>query len=449
MATKGKGKQQIIKSTRRSKPKRDNGEGSIYERSDGRWEAKLTVIDPQTGKKKRRSFMGATKEEARSKMVLAQAELQKGTYIAPIRDSLTIWLNYWLNELMKPSLKQTTYSQYETMIRVHIIPELGTKTLQKIETADIQRFYNIKAKSGKKDGTGGLSPKTIRHIHNVLRLALDQAVLEGKIPRNPCKAAKLPRKEEKELTILKEPEVLHLLETCKEDHQLYTAVLVECYTGLRRGELLGLRWRDLDLVKGVLKVTQQVQRVPTNTDDKTEEKTKIVIETPKTRSSRRPIPLLKKVTDELKKIKAAQSEYKLKFGNTYKDFGLVFCQPEGNPHDPRAFTRKYERYLSKAKLPEISFHSLRHSSAMMLQRAGVPLKVIQEILGHSDFTTTANIYGDHIDMTMMRDAIQKLDIHLDEIACATETNDHEPESKVVNIPIPIPKKKKLPEYLEA
>ncbi|MBC9786608.1 site-specific integrase, partial [Heliobacterium chlorum] len=171
--------------------KRTNGEGNVYQRKDGRWEARFFHTDPTTGNKKRYNYLGKSHEEAYNKMMAAKAQIITGNFVEPTRMTVKDWMTYWLAECIEPNVKPTTYAQYETMTRVHIIPTLGSLALQKIQTSDIQLMYNAKLKP-RADTGRSLAPRTIRHIHNVISGAFEQAIKEGKLLKNPADAVKLP-----------------------------------------------------------------------------------------------------------------------------------------------------------------------------------------------------------------------------------------------------------------
>ncbi|MBC9784100.1 site-specific integrase [Heliobacterium chlorum] len=358
------------------KPKRANGEGSLSQLKDGRWQARFWRIDPLTQERKRMAVYGRTKEEAGAKMRKAMHEIETGRFIDPNKITLATWINQWLDTYKKPVLKPSTYALYEMTFRTHIEPTLGKKTLQNLQTAEIQKLINYKAKNGKLDGSGGLSTRNLHLIHQIISGALKQAEKEQKVFRNVADAVELPSIKYTEIQPLTLEQVNNFLDVAK-DSRHYAAFLLELTTGLRRGELLALRWADIDLEKGTLKVNQSLSRVAVQEADS---KTQLIFQAPKTKKSQRTIKIPPDALKELKIHKVKQAEERLAKGSGYSDQGLVFCGSEGQPIDPRSFTRRYETLLEKAEVPKVSFHALRHTVAVLLIKAGEKVKNVQNLL---------------------------------------------------------------------
>jgi len=247
------------------------------------------------------------------------------------------------------------------------------------------------------DGRGGLSSRTVRYTHAVIYSALKQALKEQLIARNVAEAVVLPAQQKKEIRPLTTEEVHRLLSAAKDD-RLYPAFLLELGSGLRRGELLGLRWQDVDLKAGVITVRQSLIRTRAG----------LVFQEPKTERSKRNLPLPPAVVRELKAHRARQAEEKLLLGPDYEDRGLVFCLENGKPLDPRNFTRHFELLLKKAGLPHVRFHDLRHTHATQLLGLGVHAKIVQERLGHTTISTTLDTYS-HAVPGLQEEAARKLD----------------------------------------
>lgn len=373
--------------------RRGNGEGSIYKRKDGSWMASISAgIDPATGKTKRKTFYGKTRKEAAEKMNKTLHEIKTGSYIELATVTLEQWLTDWLNG-RKPHIAESSWNAYDTMIRVHIIPALGKVKLKDLKTRDIQNLLNDKFENGRSDGKGGLSPRSVKYIYQTLNSALRQAVRERLLSYNVTEAAELPKQEAKEMTTLSTEDLTKFLEAAKESPQ-YTAFLLEFYTGLRRGELLGLRWKDIDFKKGTLTVRQQLVKGKKIKDTKTSK-------------SKRTITLYKDALEALKTHKKKQNEIKLMLGPNYQDNDLVFCTQEGKPLDPDNFTKQFQRLLKKAGIPKTRFHDTRHTFATLSLEAGVPLKTVQEILGHSTISITGDIYS-HVTPKMHEEAANKM-----------------------------------------
>ncbi|MBE3585465.1 MAG: site-specific integrase [Thermoanaerobacter sp.] len=386
--------------------KRGHGEGTIYKRKDGRWEAKASIgFDPATGKPRRLTKYFKTRKEAQEWLAKVQHEKATGTFVEPHRVTVGEWLDRWLNDYVKPRVRPKTWQGYKDVARLHIIPEIGHIPLSKLQAGDLQRLYNSKMEGGRADGKeGGLSSRTIHMMHQVIHGALKQATKEQLIPRNVSEAVSLPKLRYKEIQPLTAEQVARFLEAAKSD-RLYTAFLMDIGTGLRRGELLALRWQDVDLKNGVVHVKQSIGRVKVENGPT---KTALVFSEPKTPKSRRTVPLPGEVLRELKEHKKRQAQEKLFFGQAYQDNGLVFCTEDGRPLDPDNFGKRYGRLLKKAGIPHVALHNLRHTCATLLLEAGEHPKIVQELLGHSRINITLDIYS-HVRPEMLQQAAAKLD----------------------------------------
>ncbi len=381
-----------------AKRRRGNGEGSIIKRKDGRWQASATVgFDYEAGKPRRAYFYGKTRREVQEKLSEALGRVKAGKYVAPSRMTVGEWMDTWLNDYMKPSLRPTTWGSYEMQIRQHIKPALGHLRLVQLQTSHLQRLYNEKLAGGRADGkAGGLSPRSVRYIHTVIHIALEQALKEQHITINPANVVKLPRVTKKEMNTLDIEGISKFLEAAR-DTRHYAAYLLELATGLRRGELLGLRWQDVDLKAGTLRVTQQYVR--TNDGN--------IFQAPKTNLSRRTVQIPQNVVKEIRAHKAWQAQYRLALGEAYENNDLVFCNEDGRPLDPRSFTRHFGRVLARAGLPKMCFHDLRHTFATLSLQEGVSARAIQEALGHHTAAFTMTTYS-HVTDRMKQDASDKI-----------------------------------------
>lgn len=360
--------------------KRGHGEGTITKRKDGRWMAQVTVgRDPLTGKLKRKTFYGKTRREVQEKLDNFKAEVKTGTYVEPRKTTFGDWVTCWLELYVKPTVKMSTFSKYRINARTHIIPNLGHIELQQLTTDHIQEFYNALAKTH--------SSSVIAIVHQIISGCLKAAVKQKVILNNPAEHTVRPTVKYREITPLSPQEVTAYLEAAKGE-RLYAAFLLDFYTGLRRGELLALRWSDIDLDAGILTVRRSLSRVETY-----DGKTKLVFSEPKTASSKREIPLLPFVLQELKAHKARQAQEKLLLGQAYQDNDLVFATAEGKPVEPRNLLRKHKAILKKAGLrSEIRIHDIRHTFGTLLAQAGENPKNLQAILGHADIRTTLGTY---------------------------------------------------------
>jgi integrase len=260
----------------------------------------------------------------------------------------------------------------------------------------VQRLYNDKAREG-------FSARTIRYLHTTLHSALAQAEKNQLVMRNVSKLTEPPADTRKEMSTLSLAQVADTLLPAIKTDRLYAAFFLVFTTGLRRGELLALRWRDVDLKAGLLHVRQTLVRSRNHEEGKTQ----ILFSEPKTPQSRRTLPLLDECLTALKHYRAHQAAEKLMLGQAYDDHGLVFCQPDGKPIDPRNFNRRFSQILKQAGLPHIRLHDSRHTFATLLLEQGVSPKTLQTMLGHSSARITLDVYS-HVTLDLERQAAAKL-----------------------------------------
>ncbi len=368
--------------------KRENREGTITRRKDGRWEARVTL--PNSGK--RRSFYGKTREEVRKKLNAAQSSIDAGIPLPSDRVSFGTRLSKWLDR-KKLEVRNSTWKSYELAIRRHIAPALGRVPLSKLRPHHIQDLYSEMAKKG-------LSQSTIHVAHVVCNSVLKEAERFGLIPRNVAGLVDPPRpertrRERKSLTV---DQAKAFLAAAKGD-RFYTLFLLAVYLGLRQGELLGLSWDDIDFPNARLQVRHQLSRIDGEYQ----------LTRPKSRQSRRTLHLSGTVTNALAEHRARQSEEKL--ASIYWDdsWNLVFPNAYGRPMSVSNLRqRHFLPVLKKSGVPSITFHELRHTAASTMLTAGVGLKTVSETLGHSQISITADLYA-HVSEQLSREASAKVD----------------------------------------
>jgi len=388
--------------------KRANGEGTAFKRKDGKWEAKVTVgRNPKTGNLKRKSLYGKTKAEVLKKMNEEKYKLQQGISVETTNMNLGQWLNTWLWEYKK-NLKPKTFESYEQLIRVHILPSLGNIQLKALRPEHLQKFYNEKHSSGRVDGNGGLSARTVRYIHVVLHAALEQAVKNQILTRNVSQATTLPRQKKKEMRVLTKEEQAKLLAVLRKDEGGVVYIL-GLAAGMRRGELLGLMWKDIDFEQGIINVKRTLSRVKVFGQ---KNKTELVFQTPKSAKAIRSIPIPESILGVLKTHKGRQQQEKEVAGCAYVDRDLVFCTKLGNPIEPGNFTRRFYRYITKAFIAHTNPHALRHSYATRLLEVNEHPKIVQELLGHSSISLTLDTYS-HVMPERKKAAAKKLNALFD------------------------------------
>ena len=372
--------------------RRKHGDGSVRLRKDGRWEGRIVIGYDEKGLPKTKNVLAKTKTECAAKLKALRESLEAPAPEAPKPSiSLGDWLDHWYQEYKKANLRPNTQMSYERRIYQHIIPALGRIPLDKLTVRDIQQFYTNLKKSGRLIRTelygAGLSDQTVRGIHTTLHAALDRAVEEKLLFRNPADNCKLPSAKAREIQVLTPEEIQQLLIQAKEDG-CYELLLLELATGLRRGEILALQWDDLNFRTGALRVERQVHRV----------RGELVVSPPKTKASNRSVLLPAPV---LKVLKAYQETVHSRW---------MFPSPvkEDSPMDPAAIRKRLQTVLDRAECKRLRFHDLRHTFATASLEHGMDIKTLSTIIGHVSSTTTLNTYT-HVTDAMRQSAADKID----------------------------------------
>jgi len=349
---------------------RGKKEGSISKRPNGRWRAQISQID---GRRISHDFN--TKLEAQEWLRTMQTQLDHGYDYHGAKRSLENYLKKWL-ETCRLSLRDMTIVHYDKVIRKHIIPWIGTTQLADLSLVKIEQFYSELVRKG-------IGIRTIRIVHSILHRSLGKAVHYNLLVMNPAHGATLPRYLHAEMQVLDESQVVQFLVAAHESH--YEALYyLAINTGMREGELFGLKWSDLHWNAGVLYVQRQVQSVPG--------KGKIFVE-PKTRAGRRAIKLGEGVLHKLRLHKEQQLQQKAFTGRRWVENDLMFPTSVGTPDDPGNLRKDFLRTLERAGLPMIRFHDLRHTAASIMLNRGVPVIVVSRRLGHAKPSTTVDIYA--------------------------------------------------------
>lgn len=420
---------------------RGHNEGTIYQTAEGKWRGAVFLGVSPAGKPVRKYVSGKTKAEVRGKVKEILAIHDRGLPVAAKSQTVQQFLESWLQDVVLPNERPTTYESYASVIRTHLVPALGRHKLEKLTAQHIQKMLNERKEAG-------LSGRTLMNIRAILRAALNQALRWDLVIRNVATLTDPPKLEPFEAKPLSPADVLKFLDAAKGD-RLEAMYALTVWLGLRQGEVFGLRWEDIDFKEGVLRIRKQLQyrrqetinalelkklsafdreRVETlrtslkgkveaakNADERKKAEKALknaklpFLVDPKTEQSKRQLPLPTPVVDALKAHREAQAQEQVLAGRSWKgeEWGLVFCSTIGTPLDPSNVTKQYRAILKSAKIEQRRFHDLRHSCGTFLTARNVHPRVVMQILGHSQISTTMNTYS-HVDLETMTDALDAI-----------------------------------------
>jgi integrase len=369
--------------------KRANHEGSIYKRGDGRWAGTIT-LGYEGGKRKRKTFYGETRREVQEALTKALRDVQLGVPIVSDRQTVEQYFTDWLATI-KLNIRFNTWERYEQYVRLYIVPAFGNVALSKLTPQHIQRLYTSKLNEG-------YSTTTMAHLHTVIHHALDAALRFGLVQRNVAEFVEPPKVAKKEMRPLSPEQARKLLEAARDERfeALYVLALT---TGMRLGELLALRWQDVDLEQGNLQVRVTLQKAPKG----------FTLYHPKTQRSRRSIALTQLAIEALRQHRELQGAQRALLGEAWQDRDLVFPNLEGGQMiTSNLLFSNYKPLLRKAGLPAIRVHDLRHTAATLLFIQGIHPKVVSEMLGHASVSITLDLYS-HVLPNMQREAVGRMD----------------------------------------
>lgn len=363
--------------------KRANGEGNVRQRPNGRWEGRVSYVDPATDKRKSVSVYGATDKECRAELKKVRQRIEEGKPAKDSADTLASWLKTWRESSLAASTrKPTTKALYGSLSRKHLEGNaIGGKQLDKLRPSDVEKLI-VELRAAK------LSDSTVRQVYTVLRQALDVAVRDDLLAVNPAAKVARPGVARQEAKYLPAADVARLLDAAK-GLRYYVAVVLMAATGLRRGEVAGLLWSDLDLDKGELTVRHTLSRVDGA----------LVLTEPKTNRSRRRVPLHAGLVTALKTWRAQQLQERLAAGDQWTDTKVVFATELGTMVDPRNLLRTVELAATKAGIENVGAHTMRHSAAVAWLESGTHIKAVADLLGHSSISITGDLYGHTSDDT--------------------------------------------------
>ena len=372
--------------------RRANGEGNLRKRKDGRWEGRYTAgRDPETGRAIYKNVLGKTQAEAKAKLKQAIEEAKGLDAAKAGRYTVGQWMEVWFEHYAKVKVRPSSHQTYRGYIDNHIKPNIGKIPLEKLTSLELQKLYKKLLTSGRidrvesKKQAKGLSPKTVRNIHQIIASAMKLAKEQRLIVADPTEGCALPKLEHREMKTLPVEQLTSFLREAK-DSGVFEMYYVELATGLRRGELLGLKWEDIDLEKGNLRVKRQVSRINGE-----------VVEAPlKTKNAYRALPLAEDTIQVLK-------QQRKKTGSS----PWVFPSPTGGPISPDSVLHMLHRVLKRAGLPKVRFHDLRHTFATLALQNGVDIKTVSGMLGHFSAGFTLDTYA-HVTTAAQKEAAKTM-----------------------------------------
>jgi integrase len=357
----------------------------------------LDVGRDEDGKRKQKWLSGfKTKREAQAALAGHLTDLQKGVYVEPTRETVGEYLAEWLDSI-RATVRPTTMASYRGLMTGHVIPRIGAVPLRQLGPAQLQRLYVDVAECGRLRGRGSsLSPRTVQYIHVVIHRAMRDAVRWGKIQRNPTDLVDPPRLERTEMQVWAPEQLGAFLRFVSKD-RLAALWQLAATTGMRRGELLGPRWTDVDFEASRLAIRQTLVDVgctPTFSE-------------PKTAKSRRSIAIDGGTLAVLRQHRARQAAERLAWGPSWEDIGLVFTREDGTLINPQTLSAAFKRHVKAAGLPTIRLHDLRHSYATAALSAGIHAKVVSDRLGHSSVGITLDVYS-HVVPALQEEAAETI-----------------------------------------
>jgi integrase len=355
--------------------------------------------DPETGRRRQKWYsVGPRKKEAERRAAEILVELNRGPYVEPTTLTVAEFLGKWLTDYVDTQVRPRTAVGYRYVIESHLIPSLGQVKVSDLAASDIQAYHARKLKNGRVDGTGGLSAQSVKHHHRILSEALNQGVKWGMLNRNVAKMVNPPRVERKEMRTLDESDVQRILDVARWT-PYYTAIQMALYSGLRRSEMFGLQWGDIDLERRTLSVVRVLGRL---------KGVGYVYSEPKNNSSRRQVPFGESTELTLRQERERQVLCAQEMGRDVMGTDPVLAFPDGTPLKLDGLTHAWKRIAKKAGIEGVTLHGARHSHATLLLKAGTHPKVVQERLGHASIMTTLDLYS-HTVPGMQEQAVADLE----------------------------------------
>ncbi|MGH3343691.1 MAG: site-specific integrase [Carbonactinosporaceae bacterium] len=370
------------------KQRRSNGEGTIYRRKDGRYEVAVFVTTPD-GRRVRKRAYGRTREQAHARYVELLDKARRGVPVADRTWKVGEYLDYWLEHVAPQAFRPATRALYETMTRLYLKPGLGKQRLERLTVANVQSFFNSRLRAGD-------SVRKVQVMRTALSSALTRATREELVTRNVARLTTLPEDTRKEVHPWSVEEARLFLASTRES-PLHVGFVLLLFLGMRRGEVLGLRWHDVDSDAGELRIRQQLQRIDGQ-----------LVQGPvKSRAARRTLPLFGVVEEAVTEQSRRQAELRQAAGERWHETGLVLTTRTGRPVEPRNFYRDFQLACDRTRIRRVPVHAMRHTCASLLKSLNVPPRDAMSILGHSRISVTLEVYT-HADAAAQRAALTRI-----------------------------------------
>ncbi|MBR4152002.1 MAG: site-specific integrase [Selenomonadaceae bacterium] len=385
--------------------RRNAGEGVIYQdKNRGLWIYQVSYKD-SNGSAKRKKFAAKTKHEAMEKGKAFLMANQQGSILLKADMTIADWIDEWMENYVKPRIRPRTFEKYWSSLKNYIVPKFGNLKLAALDASSLQKHFNSLLVNGRADGNA-LSPSTVRAARRYFSMCVDDAVREGLVLRNVVRLTKSPKLTRKEIVVLTRDEVTTLIEGARQiNNEFMRNMMPEILsftvkTGLRQGEVFGLKWEDVDFKNSCVFIRRSLAHVVGRG---------VVFQEPKTKNSRRRVLLMLEDVQSLKEYREWQKNYADELGDKFARNGLIFTSPFGEPISPTNFSRRYFKpLLKKCNInSDFTFHGLRHTHATLLLQQGVNPKIVQERLGHSSIKVTMDTYS-HVLPDMQRQAVDAL-----------------------------------------
>ncbi len=392
--------------------RRAKGEGTLYQAKDKSWIYQYRV----DGQRKTKRFQKKADAKAYIEALTAASPVSSVEVIGPTRQqnaatseviTLGAWMDRWLENYARPTIKHSTYCSYELYVRAHIKPQIGGLYMNTLRADELQEFFNERGKNGNQARKGGLAPKTLTNMRNMMHMAFGQAVKNHLLQENLIEGIRLPKAPRTEMRVLSREEQRRLMTAARlAPEPAAFGIIFDMFTGLRLGELCGLRWENVDMESRSFLICETRNRLPNHDNSITASTTVKTTPTTKTDNSRRRVFIMDELFHDFEMYRSIQMSIKEQ-DYSYNPEGYVFCQENGSPYEPRTYQDLFKRCIRQAGIPDANFHSLRHTFATRSLEQGMDVVTLSRLLGHATPSITLDKYGHALD-DHKRDSVAKL-----------------------------------------